>query len=605
MSKLSVAIITLNEEKNISRCIQSVQGLADEVVVIDSFSTDQTARICRAAGVRFEQHPFEGYIEQKNYALSRCTYPMVLALDADEALSAELYQAILKEKNDGFPADAYTMNRLTSYLGHWVRHSGWYPDRKLRLFNRTKARWGGLNPHDKVIVDDSAKTVHLKGDILHYSYHKPEEHSFQIEHFSAIGAQSYFEKGRHANRLRLWASPVIKFFRDYIIKLGILDGKAGWRIARLSAKATYLKYLKLRYLEKKFKPSTIIVSRTDSIGDVVLTLPLCGLIKKYYPDSKIIFLAKPYTIPVVRNCVHVDEIMDADALKKLDRPSQIRQLRQTGADTIMHVFPQAELAKLARLAGIKHRIGASGRWYHFFNVNHLVPMSRKRSDLHEAQLNMKLLWPLGIVDFLSLQKVWPLYGLLPGKPQDDKLFSQLKPDRFNLILHPKSKGSARDWPLERYMELARLLPAEKFRLFVGGTAAEGELVRPLLEQNPHVIDLTGQLDLEQYIQFIAASDGLIAASTGPLHIAAALGRIAIGAYPAIRPIHPGRWKPLGPLAVALTYKESCNDCKKTATCACMTNLDAQSIASQLNKLTDERNRQMAGSGESQSWQRKM
>lgn len=596
MSLLSVAIITWNEENNIGRCLQSVLGLADEIVVIDSFSTDATAQICREAGVRFEQHAFAGYIEQKNYALSRCTHNMVLALDADEALSPELYQSILREKNKGFAHSGYTMNRLTSYLGKWVWHSGWYPDRKLRLFDRTKAQWGGLNPHDKVVFEGPADLGHLRGNLLHYSYQKPEDHSIQIEHFSSIGAKSYFDNGRRTNLFVLWMSPLLKFVRDYFVKLGLLDGATGLRIARLSAKATFLKYLKLRYLHKPIQPRTLIVSRTDSIGDVILTLPLCGLIKKHFPETRIVFLAKPYTMPVVRNCEHVDQTLDAEALSKLSLAEQINQLRATGADTIIHVFPVQQLARLAKQAGIKHRIGASGRWYHYLFVKHLVSMSRRRSDLHEAQLNIKLLMPLGIIDFLPLQKIWPLYGFKPAALSDNMFLKWLRPDKVNLILHPKSKGSAREWPLERFAQLARLLPPDKFRIFVGGTAEEGQMMKTLFEQNPSLINLTGQLNLVQYIQFIAKADALVAASTGPLHIAAALGRIAIGLYPAVRPIHPGRWKPIGPLAVALSLKESCNECKKSATCACLTNMEAHTVVNQLKLLIDERDRQMAGSG---------
>jgi ADP-heptose:LPS heptosyltransferase len=596
MSLLSVVIITWNEEKNIERCIRSVQGLADEVVVVDSFSTDRTPELCMALGVRFEQHAFEGYIEQKNYALSRCSYNWVLALDADETLSLALHQSILAEKQKGFAADGYTMNRLTNYMGKWVRHSGWYPDRKLRLFDRTKARWGGLNPHDKVVFDQNATIAHIQGDLLHYSYTKPEDHSFQIEHFSSIGAQAYFQDGRNAGLFTLWFSPVVKFVRDYFIKLGFMDGKTGWQIARFSALATWLKYLKLRYLHNAIEPTNIIISRTDSIGDVMLTLPMCGLIRKSYPEAKIIFLAKSYTMPIVRNCEHVHSVLDAEDLANMRFDEQVKLLRETNADTIIHVFPDRHIARLAKKAGIPHRIGTSGRLWHWLYANHRLPMSRKRSNLHEAQLNMKLLMPLGIVDFIPLPRIWPLNGFKPPLHAHHKLFDLVKPDKINLIFHPKSKGSAREWPLERFSELAHLLPADKFRVFIGGTATEGELMKPLLDSNPEMIDITGQLTLDQYISFIAIADGLIAASTGPLHIAASLGRIAVGVYPSMRPIHPGRWKPLGPWAVALTLKENCNACKKSATCDCLTNLDAGIVANQLNKLIDERKRQMAGSG---------
>ncbi len=248
MINLSVAIIAYNEEKNIGRCIDSVTGVADEVVVVDSFSTDKTEEICRAKGARFIRHKFEGHIEQKNYALTQTLYPHVLSLDADEALHEELKKSIIAVKNN-WQCDGYEMNRLTNYCGKWVRHCGWYPDRKLRLFDKTKGRWGGINPHDKYEMP-GADICKLKGDILHYSYYTKEDHLKQIEYFTNILSKAMFEKGRTAPLWRIYLSPVFKFVKDYIFRLGILDGSAGMQICKLSAKATYIKYRKLNRLYK-------------------------------------------------------------------------------------------------------------------------------------------------------------------------------------------------------------------------------------------------------------------------------------------------------------------------------------------------------------------
>jgi glycosyltransferase involved in cell wall biosynthesis len=252
MQKLSVVIITLNEERNIERCIQSVRDIADEIVVVDSFSTDKTEAICLQYGARFIQHQFEGYIEQKNFALSQTSFQYVLSLDADEALSEELSTSILKAKS-GFTADGYSMNRLTNYIGTWIHHCGWYPDTKLRLFNRDKGKWGGINPHDEFRFDGLATTEKLKGDILHYSYHSLEDHYRQIEHFTDIASRAYFDKGKKAPLLKLIFSPVVRFIRDYFFLLGFLDGKAGLRICYLSAGATFKKYRKLRKIYQQNK----------------------------------------------------------------------------------------------------------------------------------------------------------------------------------------------------------------------------------------------------------------------------------------------------------------------------------------------------------------
>jgi glycosyltransferase involved in cell wall biosynthesis len=246
--KLSVVIIAYNEEKNIERCLQSVKEVADEIVVLDSFSTDKTKDICEKHGVKFFQHAFDGHIQQKNRAITYAAYPHVLSLDADEALDPVLSGSILEVKKN-FNKDGYYMNRLTNYCGHWVKHCGWYPDTKLRLWDSRKGQWTGLNPHDKYEMFEGDKnTGHLKGDILHYSYYSVEDHYRQVEYFTSISAKAYFEKGKKAPAFKMFVNPVAKFIDHYLLHLGFLDGKAGFLISKISAYATYLKYKKLKQL---------------------------------------------------------------------------------------------------------------------------------------------------------------------------------------------------------------------------------------------------------------------------------------------------------------------------------------------------------------------
>lgn len=249
MRKLSVVIITRNEEKNIGRCLDSIRDIADNIVVIDSFSTDKTEEICKSKGVCFFQHAFEGHIEQKNFAVTLTEFPYVLSLDADEALDDELKKNILAAK-ENWKFDGYEMNRLTNYCGTWIRHCGWYPDTKLRMFDKRKGKWGGTNPHDKFEMEQGSTIGKLKGDILHYSYYTIEDHYKQIEYFTTINAKASHENGKKAPTWKLWIAPVVKFIKDYFIRLGFLDGQAGWQICRLSAWATYIKYKKLRRLYK-------------------------------------------------------------------------------------------------------------------------------------------------------------------------------------------------------------------------------------------------------------------------------------------------------------------------------------------------------------------
>ncbi len=248
MIKLSVVIITFNEEKNIERCLLSVKSVADEIVVLDSFSSDKTQTICEKYGVKFFQHAFDGHIQQKNRAITYVSNDHILSLDADEALDETLQNSISAIKNN-FLKEGYYMNRLTNYCGHWVKHCGWYPDSKLRLWNRTKGHWTGINPHDKYEIYAGDKhTGHLKGDILHYSYYSVADHYKQVEYFTSISAKAYFEKGKKAPVFKLIVNPVAKFIDHYLLKLGFLDGKAGYLISRISAYATWLKYKKLKDL---------------------------------------------------------------------------------------------------------------------------------------------------------------------------------------------------------------------------------------------------------------------------------------------------------------------------------------------------------------------
>ena len=249
MSTLSAVIIAFNEERNIRRCLESLQGVANEILVVDSGSTDQTTAIAERLGAKVVQQPFLGYIEQKNFANDCATGEWILSLDADEALSPELKASVIKTMQQPNGA-GYTMNRLTNYCGDWVRHSGWYPDKKLRLFRKGDGHWTGINPHDRYELFGNAVPLHLPGDLLHYSYHTISDHLRQIDRFSAIGAKALYDKGVKANLLMLLYKPVARFLRSYVVWSGFRDGLTGFIIAVNSAHAVFLKYLRLYYLQK-------------------------------------------------------------------------------------------------------------------------------------------------------------------------------------------------------------------------------------------------------------------------------------------------------------------------------------------------------------------
>lgn len=247
---LSIAIITLNEEANLPRCLASVSGLAREIVVIDSGSTDGTKAVAQRFGALFEVHPWKGHIAQKNIALRRCTQPWVLGIDADEALSPELEAAIRKAFIPPGPAaDGYWVNRRTFYLGDWIRHT-WYPEWRLRLVRRDGAEWRGMDPHD--MLEATGTLARLEGDLLHYSYRDLEHHLHKTIFYARATADSYARRGRTFHWYNLIFSPWWVFVKRLVFKQGWRDGWRGWLIAVVGMFHTFAKHAFL--LERRINP---------------------------------------------------------------------------------------------------------------------------------------------------------------------------------------------------------------------------------------------------------------------------------------------------------------------------------------------------------------
>ena len=285
----------------------------------------------------------------------------------------------------------------------------------------------------------------------------------------------------------------------------------------------------------------ILISRTDNIGDVMLTLPLAGFLKSKFPNSTIAFLGKSYTLPIITKSKFIDEAYDWEEIKK-----DSDGLKAINADCIIHVYPNKEVAKQALKAKIPVRIGTGHRLFHLTTCNKIVRFSRKKSDLHEAQLNFKLLKPFGITNIPELTELHQYYGWV--RNDSDKFKNILKANKFNLIFHMKSKGSAKEWAPDNYLDLAKALPESSFQILITGTPQEGKLINfenSELFNLPIVNDITGKFTLPEFIDFIGHCDGLLACSTGPLHIAAASGIKCLGLYPSTRPTHAGRWGPIG------------------------------------------------------------
>jgi len=250
MQSISAVIITFNEEKRIGSCLASLQGVADEIIVMDSFSTDQTETICRQYGVKFLRQSWQGYGYQKNTAAEQATNDYILSLDADECLSGILKQSILEEKKSGL-SGVYMFSRLNNFYGKDLHHGNSYPDYARRLYNRARVKWSERPVHETLEIPAGTAIKKLKGDLLHKTKESIEEHVSFINKYSTLSARAYLENGEKASFFKLLANPVFSFLRGYLFRLGFLDGYAGLLFAVISSHEVFLKYSKLMLLQKE------------------------------------------------------------------------------------------------------------------------------------------------------------------------------------------------------------------------------------------------------------------------------------------------------------------------------------------------------------------
>lgn len=316
------------------------------------------------------------------------------------------------------------------------------------------------------------------------------------------------------------------------------------------------------------KLSRIIVSRTDSIGDVALTLPLCIWLKSNFPQATLVYLCKGYTKEVVQCFKPVDEILLYEELENTDIETRNSLLH---SDLILHVFPNKKIASWAKQAGIQYRIGTSHRWFHWLNCNIRVSFTRKNSPLHEAQLNFNLLKPLGLDTIPKFEEL---------KTVKEQFIVSTEPEFFApgyVILHPLSQGSAINYPLIHYVAIAEMLSKRGKQVLITGTAKEGIQIGTAFDHIVGVENVCGKFSLGGLISLISKAEALIACSTGPLHIAGILEIKAIGLFSSRIPIHPGRWKPLGNLAIAMVKDPLCVRCAQGLDCRCITEIPVEDV----------------------------
>ncbi len=247
--KISACIIGLNEEHNIADCLASLKGVADEIVYVDSYSSDKTVAIAKRFTRRIFYRKFDNYVAQKNFAAAKAKYDWILNLDCDERLSDELRASILALKAEGTDKAGFRFNRLTWYLYRFIRHSGWYPDDKVRLYDRRAAQWQGDKVHE-IIKIPAEKTGKLKGDLIHYSFRTVDDHLKTIRNYSEVAAQALYARGRKVSLMGVFARSGWVILRKFFLELALLDGAAGIILTYYSAVATFTKYIKLYVLVK-------------------------------------------------------------------------------------------------------------------------------------------------------------------------------------------------------------------------------------------------------------------------------------------------------------------------------------------------------------------
>lgn len=336
----------------------------------------------------------------------------------------------------------------------------------------------------------------------------------------------------------------------------------------------------------------ILISRTDNIGDVVLTLPMAGILKQQFPGVKITFLAREYVRGIVEHCQFVDAFLSFDALKQCGKEQAVQQIQALAIDAVIHAYPNKEIAILVKQARVPMRIGTSRRLHHWMTCTHRVALSRAKSDKHEAQLNLKLLKPFHLDQAYDVDALSEYVGFKCDEPLSPHISAFLKPGFFNLIIHPFSNGHAREWPISHFNALIRQLPADRVHVVLTGSQKENHMIQDrIVSQCKNVTNTAGQCSLRELIQLIAHADGLIANSTGPLHIASVLNIHTLGLYPFTHCMHPRRWKPIGKKVSVLIADPACNAprCRGKNDCFCMESIAVDEVKAVVLDWLDQKN----------------
>lgn len=553
--RLSVVVITRNEAHNLPRLLGSIQGLAEEVIVFDSGSTDGTVTLAKNAGARVTPCEWTGWSDTKNRANATARGQWILSLDADEALTPTCAAAIRAfiagpTQTESGAWRVGEINRLTRYVDHWVRHSGWHPDLKVRLWPAGAGSWLG-NIHESLVFDGPTEVVRMDGVVEHHSFPTVASHLHQIERFGKAWAEGQFNAGRRSHIAVASIKVVAQWIKTAWIRGGFRDGTVGWAIARRSAWATWRKHALLRAMYRpQTPPRRVLIARTDALGDVVCTLPMVQALRKRHPEVMVDLLVRPYAAPVAACSIGVNEVVQWTPECVDDPKGRGEQGLSKGQyDAVVMAFPDQAVIRAAQAARIPIRIG-TGRRLAAFRLTHRLWDSRKHSGGHEAWHGLRLLQSLG-VDAPDLRPTGTFLTAPPSSPQVETWLDRLGPTF--VLLHPGSHGSAGNARPEDVAQWAHQLADAGVQVGLTGTAKEGAAFAEYLPEHRAIHSLFGALSLEELLALQSHASLVMASSTGPLHTASALGIPVVGVYHTSAPAWPERWAPIGPNAqVVLT-----------------------------------------------------
>jgi ADP-heptose:LPS heptosyltransferase len=565
MPPLSAFIITKNEAVDIEACLKSLSGLADEIVVVDDESTDATVEICKRLGAKVFHKKFDGFGPQKQFALEQTTGEWVLSIDADERVPAALAEEIRRLMGSQPKHNGYKIRRNFYFLGRHLRFGGLGKDWVLRLFRKNQGRFRNVKVHES--IDVSGTVGRLRNPLEHYSYPTLEEYRKKRDQYTTLAAQEQWAKGRRFS-WRDHFRPAWELGVRVIAKGAWLDGQPGITYAALSAGATWLRAVKLRELSREPHPLTplpmgegrtsrsyplpsgegrtksgvrqrILIVRTDRLGDVLLTTPVSRLLREKFPAAHIAWLVQPYTAPLLENNPDVDEIIvdqggSADALAA--------RLREGQFDTAIVAFPRWRTVRAVWRAGIPVRIGPASKIYSLL-LNRRVWQHRSEGKRHEADYNLELLAPLGI----PFQRVTTRFVLTPEEKTEGRGILESYRISFKrpiVCLHPGSGGSSARWPLNHFMELGdRLQEAGCDVVVTGGPGETHQTIMIDQMKRVPVFIAAGSISTRQFASILSHVDLMVSNSTGPLHMAVALGTPTVSVYSPIPTCHPRRWGP--------------------------------------------------------------